>query len=933
MAAFETLLNRLCTRKRIVDTSLELEAFAGRADDAPVERAWRSWAAAYAALHQGDPRLALTWLAAGRRLVDAADDPILGAEYESATANCWAALDEPKAVAGPARYAWHLWSSFASKPSKELVVRSACVLLKVLSEPHPPPRLRGDDVFTAWLMDRFERGFIDAAQLVMQVYADHRQIELATEVANTFLAWLERHLMSQESAKALSGLPAARILRALGDVHDRCGDAASALSVFHDALQRVEGLPDNREIAALRGSLQFNSANQLAKLGRQKDALKEFKAANAILKKLGDREAVLRGRYAVCISRFKLGDCDGIEDELAQLAAEYEQVLAEARTGPQVLASRQGLDRVYRLWLRLLAQRFDSRDARATLWFLHHVFALKEEEGKLADLRRKLEQCKGRAFLSEITIMLDRAGRRHDLAILVIEQVVDAVLVVSVAPGEEPWNQRIAVQTIIDCASVASIVALIQCHRDVMDQLCNYSMPTRSTPDESFVAACKAVWGVLNETVRAHIAAAQTLMVCLDSQTDLDRFPVELLHDGSDYIGLSKDVLRAPSLRDLNLLLGDNRTNGARTGTAIVLRADDDLPKADAEVGIVKDGLRQLKIEPRVLRAPSVAMLLDELGTGVDVLHYAGHGLADPVGEALPLGREKQLTAAQLEKLHPAPAPATVLSACLIGRSRQLRTGHEQGFATQLLRRGSPAVIAAMYVVPDALTFEVTELLYSFMSEGTLAAALRATRQALAEDKCHPGAWASFVMFGRPDVCVTAPHASKATTWPCAAMRYLATSAESDLSHAQDLLEHDVRLSEACREAIGCELAKLGCGDSDYFQPASLPSINGLQEFPEAEMAHLLIRVFGLIRYGKTKNSEEREKQIHEDIAEALLFATILGDTYVLVAAAAELCSRTFLHLGEHKNTALLARRRLSWLSSEGAKLDKARAIIGSEEA
>jgi tetratricopeptide (TPR) repeat protein len=926
MAAFETLLNRFCTRYVAVEASLALASL-DRRSDPPLEKAWRCWAEAQAALRRGDPRLGLAWLDSGRRLAGALGDVILAAEYAHAEANCWLALDEPREAAHGAREAWRLWASLAAKPPKETATPSARVLLKVLSEPDAAPRLSDEDLFKAWLSDRFALSFLSAAQQVMGVYGDYKQLEQAKEVAGAFLAWVDRFL-GTGPARAWSGLPAARSLLKLGDVHDRCGDSEGALAVFEDALKRLEGLPNLDEIDVLRGQLRFNAANQLAKLGRREEALNAFEAANSILARFGERETVLRGRYAICVSRFKLGERAEAEDELSALAVDYERVVAEAQAGPQLATARQGLDRVYRLWLRLVAERFEPCNAREVAFLLHLVFALKEEEGKFAGLWRQAQNRPEAVLVTEVTVMLDRVRRRDGLGVLIVEQVTDALLFVSVRPGSAPWTDRVAVQVVDDAHRIEAVEDLLERHRDAMARLNSRAIPIRSTPDERFVAACGAAWALLSDTIREHIAAAQTLMVCLGSE--IDRFPVELAHDGRDYLGLSKDVLRAPSLRDLNDLLGDNRTNARRTGAAIVLRADDDLPKADSEASIVEEGLRALEIEPRVLRAPSVTRLLDELGAGVDALHYVGHGLADAIGEELPLGPGERLIAMQLEALHPAPAPVTVLSACLAGRGRQLRTGHEQGFATRLLRRGSPAVIAAMHPVPDALAIEFSELLYQLMRETTLSSALRSTRRALAEDVCHPAA--AFVMYGRPDVRMADPHANPATAWPAAALRYLATGAETHLRAAQTLLKQDIRLAPACRGSVARELARLARGDSAHFRRTSLRAIDGLEEFPEANMASQLIRVFGRIRHGSAADPEEREKRIETGITQALTASRILADPYVLIAAAVEMCARTLWHLSGLRTTALQAGRRLSWISAEGAALDRARAEIPVED-
>jgi hypothetical protein len=268
-----------------------------------------------------------------------------------------------------------------------------------------------------------------------------------------------------------------------------------------------------------------------------------------------------------------------------------------------------------------------------------------------------------------------------------------------------------------------------------------------------------------------------------------------------------------------------------------------------------------------------------------------------------------------------------VLSACLAGRGRQLKTGQEQGFATQLLRRGSPAVVAALYLVPDRFAIEFSEILYSRLSDNTLSEALRETRQILAEEGCHPAAWASFVAFGQPGVHMSAPHKSEATTWPSAVFRYLATGTASHRDLARDLLSQDDRLSPAARADVETDFERLASEDGDDFGPEILSIKRDLGHHPEAMTADRLLRIFSVIRHARFKSSQEREQYERYLIGEALQASQILGDTYVHIAATIEL-SKRILFPGEGNQDLLIARRRLRWLSGDGSKLDKARSLI-----
>ena len=280
----------------------------------------------------------------------------------------------------------------------------------------------------------------------------------------------------------------------------------------------------------------------------------------------------------------------------------------------------------------------DVHDPEQVLMLLHHVFALKEEEGKFTGIWRQMREHTGRKLLSEVSVLIERAEQYPGLGILVVEQVVDALLFVAIRPGPEYWLERFALQVVHDPIEVDAITNLLLQHREVVDRLGERSLPVRSEPSDTFVAVCQQAWRTLGTEIHERIAASDPLMICLDSQTELDEFPVELLHDGQEYLGIGKDVIRAPSLKDLNLLLCENRTNADPVGLAIILRADDDLPQANDETKRVTAALDSLRFHSEIHRAPSPAELLDRLGEGVDLLHYVGHGLADEIGEELPLG-------------------------------------------------------------------------------------------------------------------------------------------------------------------------------------------------------------------------------------------------------------------------------------------------------
>jgi hypothetical protein len=387
---------------------------------------FRRWAEAERAMRQGHPHQALRWLGEARALDSA--DPVAAAELLAGETRCWVALDEPREAIGPARSAWEGWLALANGPRADVILPAARALLAVLSAPDPPPKLSDDEIFAAWLEDRLVTEFQRSAGLVLGLLADVHRVDLADEVAGDYLGWIERF-----TPELGQGLLQARFALRLGDVYDRCDDSARALAVLQDGLQRLEGYADQPEISILRSQLTFNAANQHAKLGQLADALEAF-TSSAEVGEAGGVEAALRTRYAIAFTKYQLGREDGLIEELADLADRYEQVLAESTAGGSDLDVRQGLDVVYRLWLKLEAARLDPTDARAVVRFLHLVFALKEEEGKFCSVLQAMERRPDAAFHSEITVLLERLTTTAT-GVLVVESVPGAVLLVSLSGG------------------------------------------------------------------------------------------------------------------------------------------------------------------------------------------------------------------------------------------------------------------------------------------------------------------------------------------------------------------------------------------------------------------------------------------------------------------------------------------------------------------
>jgi hypothetical protein len=150
---------------------------------------------------------------------------------------------------------------------------------------------------------------------------------------------------------------------------------------------------------------------------------------------------------------------------------------------------------------------------------------------------------------------------------------------------------------------------------------------------------------------------------------------------------------------------------------------------------------------------------------GFDVLHFAGHGVADPTDVAaarvLLAGRKSKgkvtpqylsaTTVAQNANLRDADGngPLVVLNACQTGRG-----GHQLsslgGFAKAFLDAGAAAYISSLWSVGDAPARAFVEKLYDGLLAGlTIGEAAIAAREAARQS--GDATWLAYVVYARPD--------------------------------------------------------------------------------------------------------------------------------------------------------------------------------------
>ena len=111
----------------------------------------------------------------------------------------------------------------------------------------------------------------------------------------------------------------------------------------------------------------------------------------------------------------------------------------------------------------------------------------------------------------------------------------------------------------------------------------------------------------------------------------------------------------------------------------------------------------------------------------------------------------------------------------------------------------------------------------------------------------------------------------------------------------------------------------------------ALPELGLTEEQTAAAIVASMIRTFGELRHG-TDDPAERERRTQVLVAQSRSIERILGDSYLLVAAAVEL-RRHLLPFGDNRTVLEAVRRRLRWLSADDETLDRARHALTGEDA
>jgi hypothetical protein len=763
-------------------------------------RVWRLWLEAHWATNVGSHQLAHHALDIAERLAkDMVWTPIWGLESNGLRAKLYQDGGEPARAYEPLLWAMRGWLQVGNTldhPTREAAdlvtaifagahaMVTAAVDLAYLERLVP----EGDATLAAgslWMADRLSSEAAEiitrAVNLTAQVgsYADARRAanDALAETRKWRAPWWQQ--VEFEIGLRLTLSTAAGNEQRFG----------AALGQTDDGLVLVGQLPPGPQQARLTAELRANRATALLLMERSAEAAAEFDRAREGFLAIGATADALR--IATAAKRAQEGAGEAVSSEtLRRLVSDMEEAIDNQSGGHGDLMV--DLEDARRWWLSMLAEA-RTNDIETIVGIIER---LRDDQPNLRSGGEHADAVVKRVS-RPFTVLAARLGMLPDTALIVLEPGLSGarerapvfLVVSSRGPGDALRCQL--------TQSHEAGVALNDLGRQATaerEALLTGEVSLRAAPSTSLTSAAAAAWAALPAEVRDAIRSARTLIYMPSAAGNIDAIPFELLRHEAGWLGTTHVVARCPSFQVLEMLLAPNARRPAEDTRALVAAPAQDpvlgwLDEAEAEVKLALDAATLLGLEPerRLLNQPDTVL---DAFTGHALVHYVGHGFANPIGELLPLSGDNGVTASELPEDDGGPAPFTFFNACLLGRVRHIPGGRQQGWALRLLRRGAPAIVGALAAVPDSACVAVAEAFYEAALRAPVGEAMRRARAHLDEAGLHPLVWAAYVLHGDPNAGISTqvPNSSadQVCSWPALATRLLATGLPR---HRAELLE------------------------------------------------------------------------------------------------------------------------------------------------
>jgi hypothetical protein len=720
--------------------------------------------------------------------------------------------------------------------------------------PDGAPASRAEIAVGLWVTDRM---VVEAREIIarrISLEGDVGSYSDARSAANNALARTRR--WSQLPGWDARGFEVGLRLSLSSAASDHTAWTA-AVGQADDGLALCTQMPDGDERVRLESELHTNRGRALGGLQRVRDAIGEYDSARVGFESIGEDVSALRVRASAMFGRFVTGELRDVES-LRDLVSELESA-ADLHPRERGMLE-QDVEAMRRLWLAMLAgepqQAFG--DIVGLLEVLHgeqSPLSVGTVNDRVADRLR-----------FPFTVSGTRFARLPNTAIIAFEPGVSddhpPVFFVASTVGDD----KIEWQLVSGGGAGEALRELAHRVRTERDRILTGEIVPDSPVSTSVCDAASAAWNAFPAVVRDAIRRADTVLYMPNAVLGLDAIPFELVLTEEGWLGATRVVTRCPSLQFVGNMLAPVRSRPRAVDRAVVAYAVPDeklglLQDAmdDVDVGTTAASMLGFDVDCRQLTDKQVAVdAFEQCG----LVHYVGHGIANEIGEWLPLAIDNAIRASDLS-FTTAAAPFVFFNACLLGRIRYVvggSGGRQRGFATHLLDMEAPGVIGAIHAVPDAACARIAAAFYGEAADAPIGLALRNARAALDEAGMNPVTWSSYVLHGDPNARIAA-HSSGSSAetvrrWPAAATRYLATGAArhrdelfdalsasdapevvrkwargeavsaADLEAATDnLLDRDAEGAGVCRVLLGIQRLVATPEDADEAQAIHLTAV------------------------------------------------------------------------------------------------------------
>ena len=272
------------------------------------------------------------------------------------------------------------------------------------------------------------------------------------------------------------------------------------------------------------------------------------------------------------------------------------------------------------------------------------------------------------------------------------------------------------------------------------------SKVTRTDP---LIASCQGLFNeilpIRQQEIRFIRDPLCDLKTALLIATNVPEVPWELLHNGTDFLGLRYEMGRSLRAR------GPEWRPGQRDGNwqcLIIANPTEDLPTAAVEAAAVKESLEGKGIACDYLAGKDASFenVLHHLNSGhYDIIHYSGHiGREEESREfGFLLNNSRFFTASSIRTHVHTPAIA-FLNGCNSGAV-------VQGLTEAFLSTGAQMVVGSLFNTPSRGAAAFAKRFYSDFLRGMPAGeAMRQARLHVKDMENCGHSWACFVMYGDP---------------------------------------------------------------------------------------------------------------------------------------------------------------------------------------